>query len=157
MKLLQIQQDQATDTIDIEEEPLALKEVKMNEKGLLTMEFNRQILKPPFRLKDDNSDADRRILEEVEESTASIEIKDFLKLSVEENEDQLSLDKSIESYFLEAISDTMLTIGVVFSQKSAISPDISEPEDNLKVEILLPELIVDAKTFKALEESKIDY
>lgn len=58
-------------------------------------------------------------------------------------------DKSIDQATLDVVGDKTLEISLFFADPSAISEDLLEP-DTLELTFLMPEIFIDAKTFRAL-------
>ena len=70
------------------------------------------------------------------------EIDEVISLKVTEIGDEAHLDKSIESFKLDSIDSTGLTLSVYFSDPSQVTKNILEP-DTLEIVIIKPELIIE--------------
>ena len=64
------------------------------------------------------------------------------------------LDKSISKFAATAVDDYSLTFLVTFAKPSDISTDKNDL-DYLMVELLMPEQIVDAETFKTIDSTEL--
>ena len=83
-------------------------------------------------------------------------IDQFMRLRVAENPDQENLNKTISAVELESFDDRSITCQLVFGLPADITADISEP-DVLDLEILKPELIVDAETLDYLPFDRVSH
>ena len=72
-----------------------------------------------------------------------------MRFEVARNPDQEHLNKTISALKLKSFDSSSLTCQLVFDNPSHITPDISEP-DILDIEILMPELVIDAETLEHL-------
>ena len=117
--------------------------------GNVNMKFNRKILKPRIEIL-----SDRRALQDSPESgliIPKVKIEDFLRLEVSFEDFFESYDKSILGYTATSVDEYSIKFNVRFGEPSEMSTDINTP-DYLRIEFLMPELIVDAESFKHLAE-----
>ena len=66
------------------------------------------------------------------------------------------LNKDISSYTAISVNSSTLVFRVAFAKPSDISTDNTQP-DYLLIDLLLPQLLVDAATFRSLDEARTKY
>ena len=117
----------------------------MTATGGLTIKFTKNFLRPAIRgiLSDENT----RLLDGVAELDGYFDIEEVLSVSVRDNFEDEDLDKYIQGMDLIKVTDRTLEIDVLFSDPSAISQNILEP-DILELKIVLPQVIVDAERYE---------
>ena len=84
------------------------------------------------------------------------EIEEVISLRVTEIDDDAHLDKTIESFILDSIESTGMTLSVYFSDPSQVTKNILEP-DTLEIVIIKPELIIEEESGEHLREDNASY
>ena len=122
----------------------------MTATGGLTIRFTKNFLRPAIRgvFYDENT----RLLDGVAELDGYFEVEEVFSVSVRDNFEDEDLDKYIQGMDLIKVTDRTLEIDVLFSDPSAITQNILEP-DLLELKIALPQVIVDAETYEQLQET----
>ena len=129
----------------------------MNNRGMVTMKFNKKILVPPIEI---DSESDERELQEEKEDDSElrtkpfrIKIEDFLRLKVDYDDYYEYLNKEITSYAAISVDEYTLEFQVEFAKPSDISSDLSQP-DYLLIEFIMRELLIDVQNFQSISETK---
>ena len=120
-------------------EKLEVEKMTMNSSGELKIKFNRPILDLPLQT-EENQQGLRHLIQ------ARFHIEDLFRVSVEDAEELGEEKKFIKSMTYKKVereASQEISIFLEFNDHRAISSDIRDP-DFLIVELLQPELIVDA-------------
>ena len=120
-------------------EKLKVEKITMNSSGELKIKFNRPILDLPLKI-EENQQRLRHLKQ------AHFHIEDLFRVSVEDAEEFGEEEKFIKSLTYKKVereASQEISIFIEFTDYRAISTDIRDP-DFLIVELLRPELIVDA-------------
>ena len=129
---------------------LEVEKAKINSLGDVNVRFNKKIMEPLLEIL-----TDRRELQDSESGLffPKASIEDFLAVELIFEDYFESLNKEILTKTAIAVDEYSITFNVRFAKPSDLTTDINAP-DYLKIEFLMPELIVDAENFKYLAESK---
>ena len=113
---------------------LQISSLQITSTGSLTIEFNKNILHPAIRaigstISPDEEDASQsRVLQEFGEHDGYFDIEEVIGVTVKDDFEDEDLDKSIQSMDLIKVTDKTLQIDVLFSDPSAITRNIIEPD-----------------------------
>ena len=131
----------------IEPEKLRINQIKMNQLGKLTIDFNKKII--VSNIKDSSLDGGRlRVLSTKKQRLYDIE--EVINISVRDADYIEGEDKSISGITLDQVNDKGISLSVSFSDPQAISGDVADL-DTLELLFIHPELIIDAETQLQLE------
>ena len=132
----------------IDDEKLAVESIEISVDGVLTMKFNKPIIMPNIRQKDDAENSLRAL------QGQAIELEDFLEVRVLDQDIELDLDLEICRLDLLGLTEMEMSIAIRFCQPQDITVDITVP-NVLQVVFKMPALIIDASTFEELDSTQI--
>ena len=132
----------------IDDEKLAVESIEISVDGVLTMKFNKPIIMPNIRQKDDAENSLRAL------QGQAIELEDFLEVRVLDQDIELDLDLEICRLDLLGLTEMEMSIAIRFCQPQDITVDITVP-NVLEVVFKMPALIIDASTFEELDSTQI--